>query len=79
MDDWAIVGAWMRRLTYTQVKEEFRRKFHKLAPIRANISFLVNQFPGTGNVADEPLSVQPAVPEQTAEQIFEKPSIGVFK
>ena len=63
----AVVGARLRRLSYAQVQEEFRRKFHKPAPTRANIRLLVNKFQRTGNVSDAPRSV----PEETVARIRE--------
>ncbi|PSN54046.1 hypothetical protein C0J52_14568 [Blattella germanica] len=67
----AVVGAPLHRLSYAQVQEEFRRKFHKPAPTRANIRLLVNKFQRTGNVSDAPCSGRPAVPEETVARIRE--------
>ncbi|KAJ4426198.1 hypothetical protein ANN_27007 [Periplaneta americana] len=50
---------------------EVQRKFRKPAPIQANIQLLVNKFQRTGNVAYEPHSGRPYMPEQIAERIRE--------
>ncbi|KAJ4447366.1 hypothetical protein ANN_09372 [Periplaneta americana] len=48
----AVVGARLRRLTYAQVQEEFRGKFHKPEHTQANIRLLVNKFQRTVKLKD---------------------------
>ncbi|KAJ4447257.1 hypothetical protein ANN_09261 [Periplaneta americana] len=51
-----IVRSRLRELSYKDTQEEFRRKFHKDSPTRANICVLLNKFNRTGSSKyNEPL------------------------
>lgn len=65
----AIVRSRLRGRSYKDTQEEFRRKFHKDAPTRANIRVLLNKFNRTGSVSDEQHPRKPRVDGETVERV----------